>query len=89
MNWEEGMLAKLQPIASQYLFRMATCDWCRKVVLSEPQLAFLVSGDWSTKNCKICGRNEEPHNEGRIDHKFEPSKPMPVDRFYCGCGGWD
>jgi hypothetical protein len=87
--WEKEMLAKLQPIAEQNLFRMAKC-YCGKLVASDKNLAFFEDGNKSIKSCKTCGCYEEPHNNGKVkDHQFEASKPMPVDRFYCGCDGWN
>jgi hypothetical protein len=90
MNWEERMLSALQPIAGANLFRMAKCH-CGKLAVSNPkELAFFESGNKSTDNCRTCGYHEEPHKNGKIkDHDFSSSKPMPVDRFYCGCDGWD
>ena len=51
-------------------------------------------GGTDEKRCGFFRRVHEPINpytgrEGITDHPFTPRGPAGLDRFYCGCRGWD
>ncbi len=90
-QWETAMLTRLQPIADAHPgVRMACCGYgCSNLAPSDPKLAFFQK-DRSTEICAHCGYHEDAHTSGRVSNcTFAPSVEMPVDRYYCGCGGWD
>lgn len=82
--------------------RTARCVYCDKTVPSEPGLfGFEYLGPGNFRRCDRCHYAPAAHDAAvRIrkhispalrldDHEFTDSEGSPLDRYYCGCRGWD
>ena len=78
--------------------RMARCD-CGKMAKSSLDLAFFQfrgvgsrEGDETCKNCryyKVAHRPEVTNKNNSVCLNFEPIISFELDKYYCGCYGWD
>ena len=53
---------------------------------------------WAANTCGICNYApqahkpkiaSQPHLAGKTSHKFKAHQGDTMDRYYCGCWGWD
>jgi len=73
--------------------RMARCG-CGKTVASSPDIAFFeFTGDGSAEAADICkcGYHKIAHRPDfkQACREFTAKGPQAIDRYYCGCRGWD
>lgn len=81
--------------------RTALCSYfesCKKRMPSSVDLAFFEyqgAGSYSAAYCKNCSFAETAHGDlarrrgGNACDKYEARGDVGLDRFYCGCRGWD
>lgn len=79
--------------------RQAKCDYCGKLADSSLKLPFFeFTGDGShvalnqCKHCKFYEKAHAPdrrHNNSLICDHFEPAGAQRLDRYYCGCRGFE
>ena len=82
--------------------RVAHCQ-CGATQASSTSLAFFEylgeGSEYTTITCVTCGYSpiaheravelNEPHLAHCRGHEFTPAAGREIDRFYCGCRGWD
>ena len=69
---------------------------------SNPYAAFFENhakgSAWANRTCGVCGYAPEahepevaakPHLAGKTQHQFVEHPGEQMDRYYCGCYGWD
>lgn len=54
-----------------------------------PFFEYCGSGSRDAEHCKNCGCYESVHVRSGNCRKYEPRGGSLIDRFYCGCHGWD
>ncbi len=78
--------------------RTAKCAECDHTAPSSDKLAFFEFRGENSQDARMlckCGYYEMAHDRKRdspglnaCDH-FEPHGPYDMDKYYCGCRGWD
>lgn len=77
--------------------RTATCCDCNAKKPSSPDLAFFEYQGPGSMDCNrlcVCGYIDTVHGRLGQDRPkcggtFTPRGPLPMDRYYCGCKGWE
>lgn len=54
-----------------------------------PFFEYCGEGTRDAQHCKHCGYYESAHKDRHSCRKYEPRGGSAIDRFYCGCHGWD
>lgn len=54
-----------------------------------PFFEYCGDGSKDSEHCKHCGYYEVAHKDRHSCRKYEARGGSLIDRFYCGCQGWD